>query len=214
MSYPKPLFQNLPQNLSREEICNPTTVIKEFFNYSSLPDARHALDKWVRSAFAKRSQLGKKESLALLDLKDHLIRLLEAACLLNDDGGNGEKGLLLSSNDAILMNTALYYTHCKDLLAWDCFPRHLTLAEYANPYIVFEICLGQLELDGWRRFLKDLFFAATYDMQISEAVNDADLYHTCQCLFKLLVACHLIKVRDIDGGTPAMAMGWAAGGIA
>jgi len=67
------------------------------------------LDKWVRSAFAQRSQLGKKESLNLLDLREHLIRLLEAAQLLNDDPANEEKALRLTADDATLMNTALYY---------------------------------------------------------------------------------------------------------
>jgi len=50
--------------------------------------------------------------------------------------------------------------------------------------MVFEICLGQLDLDGWRKFLKGLFYTATYDTNINEAISDDDLYHTCQCLFK------------------------------
>jgi hypothetical protein len=200
MTYPDYVFQTLPQSLSMQEICNPYSVIEDFFSNYDLPRARHDLDKWFRSAFAQKSRLGKKESLSLLDLREHLIRLLEAAQLLNDDSAYDEKALQLTANDAVLMNTALYYNPCKNSLAWECFPRYLSRTEYANPYIVFEKCLGQLDLNGWRKFLKNLFYAATYDIQVNEAVNDDDLYYTCKCLFKLVEACHLVKVRDIDSG--------------
>jgi hypothetical protein len=183
-----------------QEIRNPYIVIKEFFSCYDLPGARRDLDKWFRSAFAEKSRMGKKESLSLLDLQEHLIRLLEAAQLLNDDSANDEKALQLTADDAALMNTALYYNPRRNSLAWECFPRYLSRTEYANPYIVFEKCLGQLDLTGWRKFLKDLFYAATYDTQINEAVNEDDLYYTCKCMFKLVEACHLIKVREIDPG--------------
>ncbi len=202
MSYPEYLFQNLPQNLTRPEMCNPYIAIAEFFSAYDLPGARRDLDKWFRSAFAEKSRLGKKESLSLLDLQEQLIRLLEVAQLLNDDSANDEKALRLTADDTVLMNTALYYNPRKNSLAWECFPRYLSRTEYANPYIVFEKCLGQLDLTGWRKFLKDIFYAATYDTQINEAVNDDDLYYTCKCLFKLVEACHLIKVREIDPGFP------------
>jgi hypothetical protein len=200
MLYPKLPLQNLPQNLSKQEMRNPYIVIQDFFETYHLHDAINYLRKWLRSAFTRKSRLNKSQSLFLLDLQEQITRLLEAALLLKDDPSTDGKALNLTADDATLLNPALYYTPHKTVLAWDCFPRHLSRAEYANPYSVFEKCLEQLDLAGWRQLLKDLFYAATYDVNICEEVQDDDLYHTCRCLFKLLEACHLVKVREIDPG--------------
>jgi hypothetical protein len=199
MPYLEHAFSNLPHHLTGQEMQNPHLVIKDFFSCYDLPFAILQLENWVRSAFAEKSRLSKSDSLLLLDIQEHLIRLLEAALLLDDESSSEGKTMdVQTAPDSTLLNTALFYTPHPTTQAWDCFPRHLSRTEYRNPYHVFTICLGQLDLAGWRKFLKGLFYAATYDTPISGAINDDDIQYTCKCLYKLLEACHLIKVREID----------------
>ena len=155
----------------------------------------------MRSAFAEKSRLSKTETLATLNLMEQLIRLLEAGQLLTDDPAHEEKALEKFAAHEV-NNTGLYYRPHKRLSPWDCFPRYLSTAEFANPYRVFEKCLGHFDLAGWRKVLKDLFYAATSNSMITEAVTDDDVYATQKYLFKLLYACHLIKIREIDPGIP------------
>ena len=199
MSYPEFPFQTLPQNLTVQEMRNPYLVIAAFFDMYHLPHASRLLDKWMRSAFAEKSRFSKTAALSTLNLVEQLIRLLEAGQLLNDDPTNEEKALERFAAHE-MTNTSSYYRPHKKLTAWDCFPRYLSTAEFANPYRVFEKCLGHFDLAGWRKVLKDLFFAATCNSLVTEVVSDDDIYTTQKYLFKLLYACHLIKVREIDPG--------------
>ncbi|MBS1563252.1 MAG: hypothetical protein JST39_02635 [Bacteroidetes bacterium] len=198
MHYPEHSFANIPHHLTSTELKDPRLVIADFFSTYHLPDAIRELERWVRSAFAQKSRLGKNGSLSLLNLQELLIRLLEATLVLDDEPSPEEKVFdLKEAPDTTLLNTALFYIPHNNVRAWDCFPRHLSRVEYGNPYLVFARCHRRLTLAGWNKFLKDLFYAATYDTQINEAVNNDDLYYTCKCLFKLLEACHLIHVREL-----------------
>ena len=201
MSYPEYPFQNLPQTITVQECRNPFMVITAFFECCHIHQAVKLLDKWMRSAFAEKSRVGKTDTVSILHLQEQLIRLLEAGQLLNDDPANNEKALDRTTGPDIT-NTELYYRQNKAVTAWECFPRQLSPAEFTNPYLVFEKCLGHFDLAGWRIVLKRLFHAAVSNGFITESVLDDDVYTTQKYLFKLLYACHLIKVREIDPNIP------------
>ena len=104
-------------------------------------------------------------------------------------------------SEPVLRNPALY---CSKLYTgethWDYFPRHLSRAEYLDPYWALEKCFQHKSSTEWKEFLMGLFYAAAKDDNtLAEDCHDADVYRSCRGLFKLLEACHLIKVRERGG---------------
>jgi hypothetical protein len=131
---------------------------------------------------------------------DLLGKVIEAAELLTDEPGNREKGAVITpSSESDLLNPYFYCSQTqKEFPAWQCFPRHLSRSEYLDPYWVLEKCFQRKSSAEWRAFLMDLFCAASKnDNSIVDDTHDIDIYRTCRYLFKLLEACHLIKVREM-----------------
>lgn len=84
-----PQLRNYPiHHLTEDELCNPLSVIKEFFSTAHLPEVREML--WlslktnVTGGFPQGDALNPKERYYIVLLHEQLLRLVEAAHLLNE----------------------------------------------------------------------------------------------------------------------------------
>jgi hypothetical protein len=74
--------------LTKEEVTNPLWVIKDFFSFAHLPEVREML--WlslktnVTGSFPQGEALNPRDRLYILLLYEQLLRLVEAAHLLNE----------------------------------------------------------------------------------------------------------------------------------
>ena len=198
MPYPAKSIPHQIQLLTPEEIKDPLEVIVYFYESEHLYTASKCLHKWLRAAFANKNCLNKIETLNILYFQEQLTRLLEAAWLL-EQGKHKNKSVILNPDSTPnLLNPILYCSKkFRQYDEWQSLPRHLTRAEFLNPYKAFDKCFRLMPINEWRVLLKKLFQAAAYTDSIYGTVSDKedDLYMYKHCLFKLLEACHLIAVR-------------------
>ena len=184
-----------PLCLTPEELADPKAVIGHLFTIYRLPMARGLLDKWRKKAFSNH-RLDRKTLLSVLELKDQLLRLLEASTLLVD---KGESTLDPDTPDIM---AAHHYTvdeqEGRKVFAY--FPRHLDLDEYINPYLVLEKGRSLYTLPQWREWLLDFWSAGTTQATIYELCGSANPCRCNDCLFKHLEAAHLIYVREFHHG--------------
>lgn len=74
--------------LRKEEINDPLLTIKEFFSFAHLPEVREML--WlshktnVTGSFPHDEALNPRERIHIVLLYEHLLRLIEAAYLINE----------------------------------------------------------------------------------------------------------------------------------
>jgi len=194
--YAKHSSGQLPRFLSIEEIKNPHGVISDFFGAYHIVQARRLLQKWIRSAFAEKSYIGRSCFNTLLDLQQWLIRLLEAGQLLKEGNPEGEKAPEKQAPGTEPMAVSRYYSPHPEYRPWDCFPRHLSRHEYDTPRLVVAKLLSHMDIPGWCSFLEQLFKAATSATKVTSVIGDDDLYFTCMLPLKLPEACQLIHVRE------------------
>jgi hypothetical protein len=159
----------------------------------------HYLQLWINTAFAYR-RFNHRTALEMLDIKSQLMRLLEAASILTDNGLSD-----IPDADTDLFNPRWYYDPSPGYTAWDFFPRHLSEQQYRTPYLVLEECTHKRTLPEWRSILDDLYDAACYRSTNGEVhsgtiyqdTNEDNIRQRCRQLLKLVEASHLILVREI-----------------
>jgi len=201
MSYSKTSRQNAIQLLSPEEAANPLQVIIDFYTVDHhISTARKCLHRWLRSAFAYKSRLNKIETLNTLYFQEQVAKLMEAAWLLSRKKNNSKAIITSFSDGQSLLNPTLFYDkHFKDYDDWDCVPRWLTRVECLNPYKAIHKCFRLMPINEWRELLHQLFHAASYNGSMyGEFGEEDDPYLWQCCLFKVLEACYLIKVREVQ----------------
>ncbi len=86
MYYPDFLpHHRLPVLLLEEEYDDPKRVIIQFFDANHLQDALSQLKGCLKAAFSNR-RLRRRTLLRMIAFKEDMLRLLEAATLLKEDG--------------------------------------------------------------------------------------------------------------------------------
>jgi len=198
MYYPNFLpHHNQPMLLTEAEHQHPQQVIVAFFECYHLVDARRSLKRCLKAAFSHR-RLRRKGLLDIIALREALLRLLEAATLLRDEGKAA-----LPEDEPDPLNPLWYlgrntgeHTH------WDYLPRHLSQKQYRNPYRVFHQCARKSTLPLWRGLLEGLVAAASYANMHGEdgciPYSDKEPCARAQCsrLVQLVEAAHLVYVRE------------------
>jgi hypothetical protein len=198
MYYPDFLpHHRLPALLLEEEYNNPKLVIVQFFEASHLQDALAQLKFCLRAAFSNQ-RLRRRALLSMMSLKEDLLRLLEAATLLRDEGKS-----TIPDDDTEPLATRWYCASVgRDYTEWDYLPRHLSRKQYFNPYLVFKQCNKKSTLPEWRVVLEELLNAASYrnmegeDGCITYSNNEPNAYSQCKRLVELVEAAHLVYVRE------------------
>jgi hypothetical protein len=185
-----PLSNEQPLCLTREEWLQPKSVFKALFEEYDCSHLKKLLHRWL-NVIMLRKALPQKKILRMDDAQEHLLRLLEAGCLLEG------KDICFLPVDADWMDTIWWLgpVHA-DAIPFDYFPRSLNLKEYCSPYQVFYTCRAKYTLPGWRLLLRDCFTAGActdvlYELHSVEGALDA-----YRLLPKVLEAAYLIYVRE------------------
>ena len=177
---------------------NSHAFISSFFDDDfKLPEVIALLHRWLGAAFSRRSRLEKKDMIQLAYLKEKYCRLIEAAATLSEYASNQEDSL---ENEVSLLEPRDMIANMKrGLDLWDSFPRYLSRVEIINPYHALRECFDYKAPGEWCRFLEELYEAAGNRRSVAELSAEPDLYYVCCNLFKLLEACHLIKIKRRHG---------------
>jgi hypothetical protein len=188
-----------PRHLLQDEIADPRLAIRRIFDEElNMVDARKWLDKWLNTLFGEKQVLGRKFIVLLMDLQEALLKLLEAAYLLQLEDPSLHKEVSITVMKGTGLPVPSLYcglTH-KEYTAWDYFPRHLTRKEFTDPYRVFEKLCRYKHLPEWRDTLQNFFSAAVSGARIYECCQDSNVYLTGKYLLKLVEAVHLVNVRE------------------
>ncbi|HEY4151031.1 MAG TPA: hypothetical protein VGM41_18965, partial [Chitinophagaceae bacterium] len=183
--------------LLEEEYDDPKRVIVQFFDANHLQDALSQLKSCLKAAFSKR-RLRRRTLLSMMAFREDMLRLLEAATLLKDEGKS-----TIPEDAADPLATSWYCASIgRDYTEWDYLPRHLSRKQYFNPYRVFKQCSNMSTLPEWRVVIEGLIDAAAYrgmegeDGCICHSNEEPNAYSQCKRLVELVEAAHLIYVRE------------------
>jgi hypothetical protein len=193
-----------PRCLLQDEIANPRLAIQRVFEEEiNLMEARKYLEKWLVAIFYDKPVLDRNALMVLMGLQEMLLKLLEAAHLLQmEDPALREEIAITVMKGIGLPVPALYcgVMHKHSYTAWDYFPRHLNRKEFANPYRVFYKLCQYKRLPEWRNTLQHFFSGAVAGGPVYTYFEDENIYLTCKLLLKLVEAAHLVKVREGKAG--------------
>ena len=192
----------LPRCLQQDEIANPRLAFQRVFNDDiNVVAARKYLEKWLTAVFCEKLLLERKFLVVLMSLQDALLKLLEAAHLLQlEDPALREEVTITVMKGVGLPVPALYCgaVRKQSYTAWDYFPRHLSRKEFADPYRVFNKLCRYKRLSEWRNTLQYFFSGAVAGGPVYTYFEDENIYLTCKLLLKLVEAAHLVKVREFE----------------
>jgi len=160
-------------------------------------DARKCLEKWIACVFYDDYAPGRKFIMELMNFQDILLKLLEAAWLLQQDPALRQVAEITVVKATGLPVPGLYCGRvCKQYTGWDYFPRYLNRKEFADPYRVFHKLLRYKRLPEWRDMIQHLFSALVSGKRIYVCCEDKNFHLTGRHLLKLVEAAHLVWVRE------------------
>lgn len=108
------------------------------------------------------------------------------ACVLKEPV-NGHPNLLLTQN---------YVSIYQSCTPWNNIPRHLTAAQYHDPYIAIEKFTKYATEIEWKEACKDLSEYALTNDSIDEEYPCYKLLPIRLHILRLIEACHLLEVRS------------------
>lgn len=179
------------------EVQNAYIVLAEFFGTYALSTALRYLRKVLRAAAHPGYWKGNPAN--VLFFYEKLQGLLLAALTIHQSGLQRAAAFVpMPGKEAPDIGQYEQYCGWHYLRApWYFVPRHLSIKEYGNPYLVF----GKLALKGgkkrWKSCIEELRYYSLGNSHIEEwggGLNTLELY---LLLSKLLEAAHLIEVRAI-----------------
>ena len=189
-----------PRCLLQDEMAAPRLALQRVFEEElNMVDARKYLEKWLSCVFYDNYAPGRKFILVLMGFQDVMLKLLEAAYLLQlEDPALRESTSITVIKSTGLPVPALYcgMAH-KHYTAWDYFPRYLSRKEFADPYRVFYKVARYKKLPEWRDLVQHLFSSVVSGKRIYTCCEDENFYITGRLLLKLVEAAHLVCVREI-----------------
>jgi hypothetical protein len=197
-------WDNLPLNLTTDEINDPREVIHEYFSAFDMVDARKRVTKWLNATCKEKPY--KQSPSGLLFLYEKTQSLIEAVHLINQMDNTERKAIITQKADEPEINPMMPYLFCAWLGGqqqppplrdtWDHFPRSLTYKEFFNPYLVFKKFFSFLSLGQWRELLRDLFSMGLSGSSFLDDGLDFEIINVKKYLEKLIEGAHLIDVRE------------------
>jgi len=173
-------------------------AIHDFFDRYHLHSAAKELNNIIDAACSPHSWKVKAPAEKLFFIQQ-LGKLCKAALFI---AGTQDKkhGAIAGKNPKEI--ASIYYlnttiNHETPIQLWQCFPRHLTLSQYYNPYKALKKFAAYFTRKEWHKNLNSLFFYAfhTETMDGEGAYRAAEILIIQKGLFQLLEACHLIAIR-------------------
>jgi len=185
--------------LSSEDITNPYRVISHYFSWSALPAQRTSI-RQIIAASIKERHWNKGHPRILIHAGERIEKLIEAAYLIQrEDDKIANNPSIINSSEVRkdVVNPELYCGWAVMFFPWDYFPRHLTKAEYINPYKALRKFFKYRSLPEWKGLMKELMDCALSPQSVYELGAYFNVIKVSTMLQKLVEAAHLIEVREL-----------------
>jgi len=175
--------------------------ICDFFQSMSLKEASSALHEMIKCSQSKKQWKGGRKDGSPSDLlyfTEILIRLTSNVYKLVSQGVQKPEVILKPSPWYVPdIDHKKNYCRSSDAeMAWDFFPRHLSVKEYHNPYYALIKFTNELRKKEWLFLYSEIQYYALSRHSMGETSVDYKLYQVGGRLMKLLEACHLIVIRS------------------
>lgn len=172
-------------------------AIADFFDAFSLPTARKYLLSALKAA-ESRKIWNRGSPLDLLYLFERLDVLMIAAITLSKAAKRIEP-LLIPPSPWYVPDITQVHQYCAGThntpLAWDYFPRALSIREYHDPLKALKKFTRHYSKKEWRELLHYIKSYALGANSLADAGIEIELVQIMHLLQKLLEASHLIHVR-------------------
>lgn len=185
--------------INTDLISQPYQFLETFFHDYHLPETKKMLGR-ILSATHMTGNKKTGYTKGLLYFYERLVMLMEVCWIINEMD-NREKGANIhveTVDQTNLMNFSLYIRKTHEFLAWENFPRDVTAKEYLKPYKALRKFFKYQPLAKWKENLSTLIHNALSPYPSPISSHDFNFYLEPLMIKKLLDACHLIYVREID----------------
>ena len=174
--------------------------LHDFFDSYSLNDAIKLLKQVVKASTAKK-EWNKGSPSDLMYFTEQIHGLCGTVYLISatiSDSENYVLPILTPSKDLRCLKNGRFISGNHFATVWNCFPRHLKLEEFCNPFLVLKKFMVHGSKEEWQKTIRELtFFALSRDSSDDE-YTASEILKNQKILLELLEACHLLHVRDTE----------------
>ena len=178
-------------------------IIHDFFDYYGFRHAIKITEQIISIATSNRFWY-KGAPYHVVFFAEHLERLLTTVFIIENKRYHLKKAKLIISGGYkpdILLKKNYVHPYQKGS-AWECFPRHLSAKQYADPYLVLEKFTVAYTEAEWGKILADLSEYALSGSSISGSYDACDILFIWKRIIQLIEACHLLEVRTYKKQKP------------
>ncbi len=181
----------------RADKTRPYEIIQNFFRFVSPERSRSYILSMLISA-ARSGYWSEADPGSLLEFEEELGSLLYAVSTLSvitdTSRGFGKKAVLDKKLLQMPLDLSLISGWPVYDVVWEYFPRHLSKAEFLNPYLVFREFFAYSTLAGWKSRLHRVIVDALSVLP-EVHIPDYPLLETYKLLQKLVEAAYLVASR-------------------
>jgi len=172
-------------------------TIHDFFDIYTMADALGFLQSILKAAATKKIW-SKGAPFRVLYYVRQLTTLCNTAFYIQENLARRDAAIIKKDkrvdNPGIEMLQASMGKRAAETL-WNSFPRHITLQQFYNPYLVIDSFCRYLPQAGWQKALEEIQEYALLGSRITELHPPYNLLSIQRQLARLIEACHLVEVR-------------------
>ncbi|MFC0774281.1 hypothetical protein [Terrimonas alba] len=175
----------------------PYQTIHAFFDCYDFVNTRSLLKRLIKTADSGKIWQGTPPC-DVLYFSEKIDELIEAVYTIINTFDHRPEVILDKAVSSNCWSLTAYDSYCGCHLAdtpWDFFPRHLSKKEFLDPYKALEKFTRYLNIDRWKKVIKDLLYHALSDIPFDEFDNSQSTLLIYIHLNKLIESAHLIEVR-------------------
>lgn len=171
--------------------------LQDFFDCYQLSQALTETEKITRAAVKPKAWRTKRPYRPVLFM-EQFSQLVHAAFCIMTNYSEREASIIKAPADGEpdLRQTQNYFSLYRNCSAWSNMPRHLTAAQYHDPYIVLRKFTSYAAEPEWKQVCKDFAEYALTNGRMDEEYPGYKLLPIRLHMLRLLEACHLILVRS------------------
>jgi|GEM_PF-1252767 len=188
-----------------EIIQRPLQFLSDFFYEYPSPDAHKAIARMIEAMIKGKNRKKIFSQAANITYFYEKMVMLAEVCWLIHSQEPARSYIIteeVSKDQQKLFEPCLFAPidlHCK---AWDYFPRYLKIKELLCPYRVLWKFFKYMPLSKWKENLNIMLHNALSRNPISISNEDLNVYQLANLLHKLVDACNVIYVRELNSTSP------------
>ncbi len=178
------------------EVYNAYAIVHDFFDAFGFAGAKTEVERLLTAAL-KTGVCRKSTPSMILFRTQKLCDLTNAAFVIYNHRSRNEAAILLEHGMPDISQSQNYMpSHCKNE-QWEYFPRHLSAAQYHDPYKAIHKFCNYLSEHQWVQVLKDVTEYALSEgfIETEESGWTYNLFTMKKRLLQLIEACWLIELR-------------------